>query len=74
LKAAIDAKYPKYSQQPNVGRKVISIINRFQFTPQGGDATYEEFKTMYNEGTKLTREKVAQFGLNIPVAEAVPQT
>jgi hypothetical protein len=73
LLAAKDAVYPKYTQSPGVGRKIVSIINRFVFNIEG-DATFDEFKAMYAAGTKLTREKVAQHGLNIPIAESVPQT
>jgi hypothetical protein len=73
LLAGRDAVYPKYTQEPGVGRKIVSIINRFVFNVEG-ESTFEDFKAMYAAGTKLTREKVAQHGLRIPIAEAVPQT
>lgn len=71
------AVYNKYSHTPQGqgqpgGRRVVGRISRYQWT-ELGDATYAEYKKMFDAGTKKTKAAVAQFGLNIPVGEAVPQ-
>lgn len=72
LSCAEDARYAKYSVKPNEGRKVAAYISRFPFT-KTGEATYEEFKKMFKDGTAKTREAVSIHGLRIPIAQSVPQ-
>lgn len=72
LANAKDARYPKYKQEPGMGRKVEAYITRFPFTPSG-TATLEEFRRAFMEGTKATQKAVQQYGLKVPVAESVPQ-
>ena len=76
LLAAKDAKYNKYTQEPNKGRKVAARIDRFPFTVTGnpeGEYIFDEFKRKFAEGTKKTKEAVGQYGLAIPVERAVQQ-
>lgn len=68
----IHAKYAKFKQEPGKGRKITSYIDRFPFTKLR-PATFEEFRKMFMEGNKKTREAIAQHGLNIPISDAVPQ-
>lgn len=72
LRAADHATYAKYRIEPGQGRKVADIIRKFPYEVIG-EATYAEFKALYNAGTKRTREAVAQHGLKIPLEKAVPQ-
>lgn len=72
LPEEIHARYPKFKQEPGKGRKTAAYIDRFAFT-KTGPATFAEFKKMFAEGNKKTREAVQQHGLNIPVEQAVPQ-
>jgi hypothetical protein len=72
LVVAQNAKHPKFTVEPGQGRKVVGWISRYPFN-KTGEATYEEFKTLFDEGTRKTKDNIARFGLNIPVAEAVPQ-
>ena len=68
----IHARYAKFKQQPGQGRKVVSHIDRYPFT-KIKEATFAEFRKMFLEGSKKTREAIAQHGLNIPISDAVPQ-
>jgi hypothetical protein len=72
LKAADNATYAKYKIEPGQGRKVADIIRKFPYEIIG-EATYAEFKALYNAGTKRTREAVAQYGLKIPLEKVIPQ-
>jgi hypothetical protein len=75
LEVAQHATFNKYSVKPGEGRKVTARITRYPFIPDAvhPTATYEEFRKEFIEGTRLTKEAVAAFGLNIPVSRTVPQ-
>ena len=72
LPKEIHARYPKFKQEPGKGRKTIGYVDRYSFEIRG-PATFAEFKKMFTEGNKKTREAVQQHGLQIPVEQAVPQ-
>jgi hypothetical protein len=72
LDNARHAVYPKFTQEPGKGRKVVAYIERFPFTVLG-PATFEEFSKSFREGTEKTRKAVEQYGIAIPVEDAVPQ-
>ena len=75
LLAARDATVQQFTQEPSKGRKLVAIISRFTFEADASkpEATFEEFKQMYNTGTEKTKQAVGQYGLNIPVDQSVPQ-
>ena len=73
LEAAKHATYAKFKQEPGKGRKVAAYIDRFPFT-KTGEATYEEFRKAFLEGTKATKKAIETWGLQVPVPEGIPQT
>ena len=72
LEVARHARYPKFTQEPGHGRKIIGFIDRFPFSVKR-EATYDEFRKAFTAGSKETREAVARHGLTIPVEDSIPQ-
>lgn len=75
LQAARDATVQQFTQNPGQGRKLVAIISRFNFEIDTAkpEASFQDFKDMYKTGTEKTKQAVGQFGLNIPVDQAIPQ-
>jgi len=61
---ADNARYPVHKEVPGRDRKVTHWIRTFNYDLIG-EATEQEFKKMFNEGNKRTRENIKRYGYNV---------
>lgn len=72
LEAADNAVYPKYRIVPGEGRKIETKIKKYPYRIIG-DASLNEFKMLFAQGTKKTRAAVAAHGLQVPTEKTQSQ-
>ena len=70
LDVANHTLYPKYTREVGKGMKVASMQKRCNFQIEK-EATFEEFKTLFDAGTRATRIAESQLGSEAP-AEGQP--